>query len=194
MTKEVIDFSPQPHFVCSQIHTGLHWWEGSAEFIDNALDKDADKISLTFEDDSFTIEDDGQGCPDLRLMLSYGSTAGDANQLVGRYGVGLKDAAIALAKHLAIYSAHRGFSRSVEIAWDEVIKKGFTTTQTVNPLSLRFQNSHGTRISLTGLRKNKPGQEMLATKLSELFEPAIRRGVRLLLNGEALPPPSLAGI
>lgn len=182
--KRKLNIAPKQWCIASMQATDIPWAEALSELIDNSLDAKAKEINITFtEDNSVTVEDDGSGCDDLEAMLSLGSHSGRSTADLGRYGVGLKNAAASLANELAVTTYKGGVRRHVRVVWSDLIKQ---ETWEAESLEEKAGSQTGTFIKLEKLSRRRPGNIALYDELSSTFSPAIESGVVITLDNEPL--------
>src|SRR5688572_10374822 len=82
-----------------------------AELIDNAFEAEASKVDVTIDDEDggrrMIVSDDGTGMPPglLQLALQFGgSTRYNSRRGTGRYGMGLPNGSLSLARRVDVYS------------------------------------------------------------------------------------------
>src|SRR5262245_6548422 len=71
----------------------------AGEFFDNSFDAGASEIRIDVEADSLTICDNGKGCSEPSAFTGFGDHRHQVGTKLGRYGLGGKFSAIALARH-----------------------------------------------------------------------------------------------
>lgn len=155
----------------------LEWEQVFGELIDNALDKGATRVDITIDGRSITIEDDGDGCDDIEKMLTLGRHERSATTRLGRYGVGLKDAAWWVGGPTLIETIHGGVLRRSLVDWDRMSNWEDVPDPEETPVTER----RGTRIRFQSISKERripDGQrwEALLSELAFTYSPAIKDG------------------
>lgn len=179
----------------------LKWPILLGEFIDNALDANADKVTIDFSTaNTFTVVDNGEGCDDLSVMLTPGRRSQHKTTFSGRYGIGAKDAMLTAAECVSIQSVCKGVLSQIEVNWKDVQES--QAWEVAEPdRSPSGSLPTGVVIQLSKLRKKCTGDYPgLADNLGRIYAPAIRdhsfrlemllpRGRKLLVS--AAPEPFL---
>lgn len=172
---------PRPSVLRSIRNQRLRWRVMLGEFIDNAFDASAGRISFSFDKTSLTIEDDGVGCSDVLRMLRMGDRENHANTQLGMYGIGAKDAAISIADGVTIISINKSIRRSVSCNWRELERSG--TWNISDPIEAPDASPAGTKIRLDPLAcTSKPVLATLIEELSLQYTPAIRMGKQITIQ------------
>lgn len=176
---------PAPHLLDSIRSRRFGWEPAMEELTDNSIDARATTITITFDRQSVTIQDDGVGCAHLEDMFRLGSHHGHAGgQGLGRYGVGLKDTAIWLWGETLIETVRDGRYGGVKVRWADLERTPDwdAPDPTYGPANGR---PTGTTISFRHIEKRPPTDDALARlidNLSFVFAPALKRGVRLIVK------------
>ena len=114
-----IDFSPQTSIIRERFSLRVLL----AELIDNALDKRATTIRLYRDGDDFIVEDDGAGVADMQALLQWGRHhKTEGSKTLGRYGIGLKHAAINLAEGMEVDTRHRHYRYALSVDWGQIVE------------------------------------------------------------------------
>lgn len=162
-------------------HQRLPWKLIMGEFIDNAFDASATRITFEFDKRRLVIVDDGAGCADVLKMLTLGDRENHEGTRLGCYGVGAKDAAISAADGIHIRSIHRGIQRSISCNWKTLERS--QSWEIDDPDECQTVDPSGTKIVLEPLRnEHKPDEEGLLKSLSLQYTPAIRQGKQIVLK------------
>ena len=137
-----------------------------SEIIANAWDADASRVSVRFEDDAISIEDDGDGMTrdeviDRFLNVGFqrrsamASSTPRGRRPMGRKGIG-KLSSFSIARVVTVYTGRNGEQTAFRMDADkirermEVKDQGAYDPEEINPVR---QESKGTRIVLTGLKR-----------------------------------------
>jgi hypothetical protein len=116
--------APDPAYLYALVNQNLTWRDALSELVDNSFDAGATRVEVIFEGKTLRVRDDGEGVEDIGRMLTLGHHTRGARTRLGRYGVGLKDAAIWLAPSLDIHTI-RGLAGTVSqcvVNWDQLAK------------------------------------------------------------------------
>jgi hypothetical protein len=156
-----------------------------AEIVDNSLDAAATEIAVDLDDKEHTllVRDNGEGCENLKMMMQLGN---GGPRVLGRtqsrrWGQGLVAAAIHLADQLRIVSVNRGIRRTASQNWPMVEQTGVWDFDSTDPEST--DEPSGTLVKLERVAKSLDRIKELRDLLSNLFTPALARGVHIVVNG-----------
>ena len=152
-----------------------------AELVDNSLDAAASRVEITIgPKKQISINDDGQGCRDISAMLTLGGRHHHKSTKLGRYGIGLKDAALYLWGTTTIETAHRGELRRIAVNWPELESSGQWTV--CDPIVADAAGKTGTSICFSQIIRNLPSVEPLLDELGYIFAPAIAASRQIVLT------------
>jgi hypothetical protein len=189
----VVCISPDTSVIESYRQSGLSWHERFGEFIDNSFDAKATQVRIRVTSDSITIMDDGIGCPDPLVMVRLGGRSQHSGKTLGRYGIGVKDAAISTANVLEIDTTHGGVWKQLKVDWLGIQRSNSwdipePTVTAVDKLA------SGTKIrlsSLVGKIPSKPDRQAIVDRLSMIYTPAIKQGRSIVFTwpGESASTP-----
>ena len=167
--------------------------DGLSEFIDNSLDAGATKVRIDWKTKkSISICDNGAGCDNPDKLMGESSKSDDGST-TGRYGVGMKQAAIGLAggqdgglDSQFVIETGGGFTPWVmSFNWSTQVTFQFPwehTSSTVKGTKIRISGDSVRRIgSLTNLVKS----------LSRRYWDALHGGAEITVNGRDVPAPSM---
>lgn len=165
-----------------------------AELIANALDQDATRIDLSFdrENKALTCKDDGNGCPRLQKMIQQGShLPGKSSAVIGRFGVGFKDAVIWLGNRVTVDSQTREGKKLYAVAdWKQMMADGSWPTGYRDNSD---RDSHGITVRVSELRTRRlKAWDQMPTYVAELFSAAIDAGVVITVDAgvvKSIPQP-----
>lgn len=185
-----IDATPKTHMLDSlQQGSNLSTAKCLAEIVDNSFDAKATRVDITTNAKSIIVEDNGCGCDSIQRMLTYGAHhKASSSEIIGRYGIGLKEASLALGSEMVIVTKTKNKTSRGAINWDDLRKSGCWTAPDAEEEDTH-NKSTGTRIEFNNLKKRCSRQERsVSEKLQEMFTPALRSGYQITLNGNALRP------
>jgi len=165
----------------------LGWRRCICELVDNSIDADARAIHVRLSKSrGVTMRDDGSGIEDILKALTDGETTKKGRHKIGRWGVGLKDAAMWTAIEIRVRSVCGKKERTGSMDFDECIRHGkfegmFEDRDSVDPSC--------TEITMHPLLKDRrlPSRseaDSLARDLSFIYHPFISENstIRLFLN------------
>lgn len=157
-----------------------------AELVDNAFDADATRVSIDIDKDSIVVADNGVGCCDFDTLMTLNGSNDYGGKKTGRFGQGLKVAAMALGDTLKVVS--RTYDRSLKFSlhWP-------TTDEDVPKKDTVHRGSSGTTIEIGDLRQNnrQNGIDTLRADLCWTYRSAMLGGSKIVMNGEQLIPTAL---
>lgn len=176
-----MDITPLPAVIHAMSQQNLKWEDILSELVDNSLDAGASRVDIVLgPGKSVTIIDDGAGCKDIQAMLRMGDHRSHRTTKLGRYGIGLKDAALFLKGVTEIESVHRGMLSRVSVDWD-AIQSGDRWIAP-DPTVEATDAPHGTRIKFTRFSRGLPNSEVQRENLGFRFSPAILSGRQLRIS------------
>lgn len=175
---------PSSRLIDSMRESGVDWWVRLAELIDNSFDASANRIVVDFKSGILSVSDDGRGIADLMKVVVIGERSDHESTLLGRYGIGAKDAWLATGPIISIDSVHRGTRRTITVDADKVANSDWDYP---DPISETNAGPSGTIISITlSARSKKPSTPGIVERLSWAFAPALRDGKQIIYRGEVL--------
>lgn len=182
MDAETLDISPGPALLESLRVQPHSWTVILGELIDNSLDAGATRVEVKFAGNKQVIvTDDGNGCPDISKMLTLGMHFRQSTTRLGRFGVGLKEAACALWGLTEIESVHGGMNRRAYINWQLLSRK--SQWAIAQPTCSPANGSVGTTLRFSNIQKGYPGDyAALAAELGYTFMPALNAGRQIKLS------------
>lgn len=182
-----IDLTPETHMLLGQNSSTLGWKKCLAELIDNAFDAKATSVSLAFGNKSLVVEDNGIGCGEVDVFFRQGKHR--SKNGIGRYGVGLKDAAVWLWGTTDVRSITKDGGVQCSVNWKKFADAG---NWKANAQALPRIGDTGTRINFSGIMRKFPA-ESIVDDLGYLFYPAIESGRQILIRrGGKRPQPVAA--
>lgn len=180
--------SVQGTIAALRANTKLGWKDILGELIDNAFDAGATRVVISLKGRELAVEDDGHGCDDLEKMLTMGRHTRTSTTKLGRWGVGLKDAAWWVGGPTRIETVHGGKLRWARIDWDNLREWTVPRALDEDP-----GDRHGTKIRFLAMSKERsfPSGDRLAAMLAKLgfiYSPALERGRQIVFRrGNAAP-------
>lgn len=190
MIEQQIEFDPLaaigPSYFEVMSNQKLNWPEVIGELIDNGWDARADRITVRFGPGRVVeVADNGEGCDDIIKMLSLGVhyvPQGQKRNRIGRWGVGLKDAATWLWGTTEIYSRSGNQVIQGSINWPLYSKQ--------HERKLKFSKSEadstdfcGTILVFKNIDKQFPRDfDVFLNELQYLFSPALQQGKQIIIG------------
>jgi hypothetical protein len=149
-----IDLTPLPILIHAVRQQGLSLYTCLCEFFDNSYDAGATTIRLTWDPDGncLEIEDNGQGCADVSKMLRIADRQEHGTTMLGRYGVGVKDASITLGERIDILTRHDGVETRLTCDWAALERQRHWHIP--GPVSMKTTKPNGTGIRIQRLFKD----------------------------------------
>lgn len=165
------------------------WTHILGELIDNAFDAGATRVEVALDGRELTVDDDGNGCDDIARMLTMGRHDRKQTTRLGRYGVGLKDAAWWVGGPTRIITHHAGKRHTIRIAWDALA--GWSAP--MPSVADAEDGKRGTRIRFEEMAKTRrfPDGKNLDRMLGELafiYSPALKNGKQIVFRRGNKPP------
>lgn len=172
---------PDGHILDAIANGPFKWSTVLGEWIDNAFDAGA--TSITFEiGRELVIVDDGKGCADPRIMVKLGSHTRHQTTRLGRYGIGMKDAALLVGgvdSRITIVTTHGGKLRTFSVDWTQHQRDWSVDS----PVEVDAeQNPPGTRIQISRVARTVPyGQDWkaLLSELGYIYSSALKKGKQI---------------
>src|SRR5580765_2937958 len=181
---ELMDLTPDTHWLEAQRNQNLGWQRALGELIDNAIDASAANITIVAEKKTLTVTDDGIGCSDMEAMFRAGAHRPHATKGLGRFGIGLKDAAIWLWGTTIVDSVRNSHRYTASVNWEKLC--GSKIWQTLGPAKTEAREvPSGTSILFSRIEQQFPGGkhfDRLHSELSYCFSPALKRGIRIVIR------------
>jgi hypothetical protein len=183
--KRQLNLTPEPHIISSLTHTDISWPEALSEIVDNSLDQAATKVHITFSPDTVSVADNGNGCANIESMLRLGSHRKTDTTRLGRFGVGLKNAAVGKARVLQIETRHNGIKRKATVDWDELKASGGWSSIVSD--ETKTNEASGTVVDLIYIH-NEPLVQKVNNALAFTFAPALWNEASIVVwkNGESI--------
>lgn len=117
-TRRTINAQPTTRYLFAmRDRIKFEWKLVLGELIDNSLDACATRVDLAFNGKNLRVTDNGVGMPDLAAAIQLGNHSGHQEEGSGRFGVGLKDAAIMLWGTTKITSIRNGIQSEIIANW-----------------------------------------------------------------------------
>lgn len=189
MTKE-IDITPKTHILTSMARQDMPPSLAIVELIDNSLDAKGheNRVDYDVSNHVITISDDGVGAPDPSAIVTMGEHDSEGRDTSGRYGIGAKDAIMALGTAVEVVTVRNGLRRTVRADFDEILATGRWVARE-DQEEVTVGTHSGTAVRICNVNR-KIYPQAIADKLAATFAPALRRGKRILVNGIAVEAPA----
>lgn len=192
MTHE-IDITPKTHAINSLRKQEMPAWLAICELVDNSLDASAVQCDVVIDTKGkkVTVSDDGVGAPHPAAIVTIGDHQAEDRSTSGRYGIGAKDAALALGTSVEVHASRNGIIKSVFADFEEMVATGkwmARQSERVCP-----DAPSGTRVIVS--RVDKAIQvPPLVDRIGSTFAPALRMGRRVSINGVEVSPAAVVSV
>lgn len=172
-----------PPSILESIHAQpLKWHIVIGELCDNSFDAGASRIDICFEKEkTLVVKDDGCGCDDIEQMLTLGKHYRHSTTALGRFGVGLKEAACWLWGDLRIKTCHKHTMRKAQVNWPR-LSKGSSWIVPDPSVTQESVLPSGTELTFRNFKRHVPDYSLLVDELSYIFSPALRSGRQIVLK------------
>ena len=185
-----MNLTPDTHWLEAQRNQNLGWTRALGELIDNAIDASAANITIVAEKKTLTVSDDGVGCSDIEAMFRAGAHRPHGSKGLGRFGIGLKDAAIWLWGFTAVDTVRNGTRLMAAVSWEKLCASKDWRVPPPTEIVAKGAPS-GTAIVFSRIEQQFPSGKLFGRLYSELsycFSPALKRGIRIVIrNGSSAP-------
>lgn len=186
--QQEIIFNPLSHIGASYFaitaNQKLSWLEIMGELIDNAWDAEANRVIIRFgPGKSVDIVDDGHGCDDIEKMLSLGVhyiPPGKKHRRIGRWGVGLKDAATWLWGITEITTCDGKNLIRGRIDWAKYTHQSDPSLRGFFIRSATPEDMIGTTIRFHNIDKRLPDIRSLVKEIGYVFSPGLQKGKQII--------------
>lgn len=177
-----MNLAPGPALLESYRAQPHSWNIICGELIDNSFDASATGVEIHFGGNkSLDVIDDGNGCSDISKMLTLGAHFRQSTTRLGRFGVGLKEAAACLWGTLTIETTHKGLTRTAMVDWSALSKK--SDWMIPDPVARQSTGKRGTTLKFRNIARNYPSSyEKLAEELGYTFMPALQSGRQVKIS------------
>lgn len=175
--------TPKPHLLAMFRNDPIPPAFVSGEFIDNAFDAGATRLSIEVTPRYWRFADNGEGFSDLSIFARLGdSPSASKKGKLGRYGIGAKHAAIQIGDRVHIVSSHLGHRYELEFDFQKLQRMNdwkIAATSTTEATSTDkpgttitvYRSRHAPMKSLKG-----PGKQAFINALSWIYHPALSNG------------------
>lgn len=177
---DVGQISPE---ILESIHAQpMQWMTALGELCDNSFDAGAGRIAICFEPKKgLTVTDDGAGCDNIEKMLTLGDHYHQSTTKLGRWGVGLKEAACWLWGELQIETVFKGTRHKACIDWGKLSKQDHWIVP--DPISSDAKDGQGTSLRFRNTVKSPPSDpKRICEELGYIFAPALKSGRQIAVK------------
>jgi hypothetical protein len=170
-----------------------------SELIDNALDAGATLIEVHVDAQKLLIRDNGSGIEEMSRIHQIGSSgSATSNSKIGKFGVGAKDAMLAIGKRVTAVTRSNGEYQESTVDWGEIADMDEFPMITIDPpkpyKDLRknskvwIDKARGWSTALVVERRHKSRMRTFSNfrgvveKLALQYGPALRDGVEITMS------------
>jgi hypothetical protein len=193
MTKE-IDITPKTHAIASLRRQDMHPWLAICELVDNSIDAEASTVVVQWDPSCkcLSVTDDGVGAPNPAALVTIGDHDSEGRATSGRYGIGAKDAILALGTAAEVSVVRNGLRRVVRADFDEIRQSGRWVARE-DQHEATESDATGTMVKVIGVDR-KIYLTAVSERLSKTFAPALRRGCSIVVDGQAISAPHVVRV
>lgn len=157
--------------------------EAIAEIVDNAVDAEASEVRITITNSAVVVDDDGHGCDDFDKIATLNGSNDDPSKRTGRFGQGLKVAAIRFGDRLIVDSRTEEARLRFAIDWPAL-------TGPIESIEDPHEGETGTTVRIESLRGTwrKSDIETAARDLEWTYRPWLADGNAIVFDGAPLRP------
>ncbi len=177
-----MNISPGPALLNSLRTQSLQWKTVLGELIDNSFDAGATRVEIVFGPKrQIEVKDNGLGCDDIEAMLTLGRHYRQPTTRLGRYGVGLKDAACWLWGVTNIVTIKKGVRRVCRVDWAKLASAA--EWYVPDPEQEQARDEPGTCLVFRNIARNLPNDPLaLMRELSYTFTPGLLQGRQIVFR------------
>jgi hypothetical protein len=193
MTKE-IDITPKTHAIASLRRQDMPAWLAVCELVDNSFDAKASVVGVEWDASKrcISVTDDGVGAPNPAAIVTIGDHDSEGRDTSGRYGIGAKDAVLALGTAAEVLVVRNGIRRVVRADFEEVRVSGrWVAREDQEPAFDSISTGTVVKVLCVDRRIDRP---VITSRLSRTFAPAIRRGKVITLDGQRVEAPRVVEV
>ncbi len=184
------DNTPTKDILVAYHNQNLDWKTVLGELVDNSFDAAAKRVVIEFGIRLVAVTDNGAGCTDTAGMLQLGRHSAHPSTRSGRFGVGLKYAALWLWGVTRISSSDGSIVRCQKMDWQRYVTRPeweLPDPQLIPATLSSCKNQGllsrtGTRIECSKIARNLPSVSQMVGFLGFQFMPALKSGRALLLK------------
>lgn len=166
---------PGPSLLRALKEQSLSWKVALGELIDNSFDAGATQVRICFKSNRvLEVHDNGNGCGDVIAMLTLGEHFHQATTKLGRYGVGLKDAALWLWGTTFISTSKGDKSRKCSVNWEHLTAQD--DWDIPDPIEEPHSGPSGTIIVFRGYTRDHGSFDRLVDEIAYTFTPGLLQG------------------
>lgn len=184
-TEIELDLTPDTHMLIGCGVTPLGWKKCLAEIVDNAFDANADSVVIEYAKKTLRVTDNGSGCSDINAFFRMGAHRSKGG--LGKYGVGLKDAAHWLWGTTQVATVQSGRMYSASVAWEQIARASSWKLKGYEAPAAGKEN--GTELLFSNIRHPLQNKEAIISELGYRFAPGIESGRHIVFkhNGKRHP-------
>lgn len=189
-SQPMMDITPYTNFLKSLRGDRVDYVVLAGEGVDNAFDAGASRVAISINKEEITFEDDGCGITQDRLsaLFRLGEHGAMTTTQLGRFGMGIKTQAVNAGDILEVTSVSAEGRVRVLADWRDVLKSGVWKIPAARWFPYVVGTPTSTLLSISRLRQARFDPDKLKWQLAMRFDPALRDGRRVFLNGQPIAP------
>ena len=179
---------PSSHMLAAVRNQNMKTHVCFAELIDNSLDANAERVTITTKNKRILVCDNGVGVPNLLAMTQFGGHQTEGRSTSGKFGVGGIEAICNLGDTLIVETVRNGQMQTARLDFvQQHQSKNWDVDIEAVPVSDSVEC--GTRITITNLKTTWIQNTTLIKNLQEMFAPAIKNGKKIIVDGLTIGSP-----
>lgn len=170
-----------PAILLSMKGRSQKWHIVLGELCDNSFDAGASRVEIAFgPQKTVQVIDDGCGCNNIEKMLTIGLHYKHPSTRLGRYGVGLKEAACWLWGEMILSTVYKNSLYKMAVDWNALSKQN--NWNILAPKTFDSNGHIGTHLTFRNIIRGFPDYKYLQDELGWMFAPALWEGKQIVMK------------